>query len=205
MANCTNKGSIVRKTDTFGFARVIRVAALVLSLVLVFPLQSVNAQKKTANLPVKIIHTLPKASDFPYPGTPVTLGVSISNTKDTDRRMRAFIVRDGQLLDLSVASATFSEQELPTYKFEFHSPFAELLYQFVLYNPDGSTTISDRYFVRRSCAPDITLAVGKVDPSVRGYERFNELIAQAKALDNNIEGYREAISLLKSIKTKLGE
>jgi hypothetical protein len=155
--------------------------------------------------PLSISHTPPKPKELPIPGAPMELIVSLKNTRDSERTLRAFMVVDGQMMDISVPSAKFNAQDEPSYTISLNAPVGEILYQFILYNPDGTYSISDRYFVRRSCIPDISPAPDTLPDASRGDKRLLDLVVQSKALERDIENYQRIISLLNDIKKLTGE
>ena len=151
---------------------------------------------------VKIAHIQPALK---YPGELMTLIVTLKGTKDSERRLRAFIVRDGQILDLSLPSAQYNQQEEPYYEVPVYAPEGELLYLFLLYNPDGTVTASDRFYVRRPCLPSTDLASGKIDNSLQPDVKLKELVQQADDLSRDIKSYETILSMLKELYKMIGE
>jgi hypothetical protein len=129
----------------------------------------------------------------------------LKNTKDSERKLRAFIVRDGQMLDLSLPSSHYNQREEPYYEFVLHAPVGEILYLFLLYNPDGSITRSDRYFVRRLCIPELTPAPNQIDQTLSPDARLLELAVQTDRLGRDNKLYENALSLLRELHKLVGE
>ncbi len=166
------------------------------------------AEKRSAGAKgtaVEILHVAPAPKQLPAPGEMMKLLVTLKNTKDSERRLRAFIVRDGQMLDISVPTAQFNQEEMPYYEVPLYAPEGEMLYLFMLYNPDGSVTSSNRYFVRRLCLPNTTLASGKVDPSLPPDQRLIQLASQVADLNRDIKSYEMVLSLLKDLQKLIGD
>jgi hypothetical protein len=170
-----------------------------------FGQSAVAAEKRPAPKAVEIVHIAPTPKQLPAPGELMSLNVSLKNTKDSERKLRAFVVRDGQMLDLTIPSGQYNQQEEPYYEVPLYAPEGELLYLFMLYNPDGSITRSDRYYVRRSCLPDTTLALGKIDKTLKPDAQLVELVAQAERLKRDIKSYETVLLLLKDLKKLIGE
>lgn len=182
--------------------------ALILCAALILGcLPEVQAADKAAakSAPVELVHVAPTGKQLPPPGELMTLTVTLKKTKDSERKLRAFVVRDGQMLDLSVPSAQYNQQEEPFYEVPMYAPEGEILYLFLLYNPDGTVTRSDRYFVRRPCLPEIALTSGKVDQSLQPDAKLVELIDQSVRLNRDIKLYETALGLLRELQKLIGE
>lgn len=148
-----------------------------------------------------ISHIPPKPSSLPAPGNQMELTITLKNTKDSERKLQAMIVKDGQLQNLVIPSGKFNVSDEPSYTFSFAAPLGELIYQFILYNPDGTFTISEKYSIRRSCIPDVTLAPDQIPDEIQGDKKILELIAQSQSLDRDIENFERVMKLLQELKT----
>jgi hypothetical protein len=177
-------------------ALALRTVALVLASLAFFNTDVASAQ----NVPTVLVHTPPRLNDLPPPGYPLTLLVRLKNTKDTGRKVRALLVRDGQLADVALQEGRFVDSDEPQYSFSSSSPRAELVYQFVLYNSDGSFTLSERYRLRRNCAPSVDLTDASLDPSLQSDTRLQALIGKAQGLERDITRYERAVGLLEEMK-----
>ncbi len=152
---------------------------------------------------IGITHVAPRPDDIPYPGQKIQVRVQLKGTKETQRQLRMLLVRDGRLLDMSSFNAELNEMDLPTYQMSFNAPLAEMTYQFLLYNPDGSVTPSTRYSVRRNCVPNVALADGEVKPEIVGDERLQRLVNESKHLEQDLAGYEQVLSLLNGLHQQL--
>ena len=152
-----------------------------------------------------LIHIAPTSQTLPDPGAPLDLVVRLKNTRDTERKLRAFVVRDGQMMELSQTHATFNLQEEPTYTISTEAPLGEILYQFLLTNPDGSYSPSEKYYVRRSCIPDVAPSTTTLTPDLQGEPRFNELLKSKDLLQRDIALYEHVRSLLTDLKDLIKE
>jgi hypothetical protein len=181
-----------------------KVSAVICGLLLfcMFALESL-AQSSTGN--PTLSHTPPYGTDLPFPGKLMSLEAKLLNTKQTNRKLRVLIVRDGRLLDLSTDGALLNERDIPTYKFTIYSPLAEISYQFILYNPDGTVTTSRRYSVRRDCLPNVELTGVKPDSELSADEKIAALAHQSRGLDRDLEAYERALGLLEELRTIIKE
>lgn len=137
-----------------------------------------------------LLHSAPKPSELPAPGYPVDLVVTLKNTKSTEYRLRALIVRDGELMDTSISEARYNSAEEPYYKLTLKAPLGELVYQFILVNQVGNLSVSERYSVRRACIPSVTAAPEGIDPALRGAQRISALESLSKGLERDIIRYQ---------------
>ncbi len=151
----------------------------------------------------KIQHLPPKPSVLPEPGEPLTLKASLKGTRVSDMRMRLLAVTDGQLLDVSVPSATFNDKDEPSYSFTIHAPLVETGYVFMLYDKQGSVVLSPQWYsVSRGCMPDISVAPDKIDPELQGAEKLKALVEQAQNLERDIQKYQKVLKILDEIKAE---
>ena len=154
-------------------------------------------------VPVEIFPEQVGLDTLPMPGTPFIIKAVLSNTKDTERRMRAFIVRDGRVSDVAPLKAYLDENDQPTYEIQMHAPLAELSYQLVLYNPDGSFSVSRRISVRRPCVPYIDLSKIKLEPKSQGEARLETLIKLSRGLEREVSNYDVALKILEDLNERL--
>ena len=157
---------------------------------------------KTAS--ISISHISPKPDELPYPGQKFKIRVQLKGTKETERQLRIIFIKDGSLIDMSSFNAELNEHDVPTYEISLHAPLAEMVYQFMLYNPDGSALSSPRYSVRRNCIPNVELAQGEVKPEIVGVERLQKLVNEAKHLEQDLAGYEQVLNLLDGLQKQLG-
>jgi len=153
--------------------------------------------------PVELFADQVGLQNLPMPGAPFTVKARLSNTKDTERRLRAFVVRDGRVTDVSPMKAYLDEYDQPTYEIQMYAPLAELSYQFVLYNPDGSFSTSQRFSVRRPCIPFIDITKVKLEPKNQGEARLEGLIKLSRGLEREIAAYDVAVKVLEDLTERL--
>lgn len=162
------------------------------------------ARAATADpVPVEIYPEIIGLQNLPMPGAPFVVKAKLSNTKDTERRLRAFIVRDGRVTDVAPLKAYLDANDEPTYEIQMYAPLAEISYQFVLYNPDGTFSTSQRISVRRPCVPYIDLTKLKLEPKSQGEARLETLIKLSRGLEREISSYDVSLKVLEDLQERL--
>lgn len=153
--------------------------------------------------PVEIFPDVVGIQNLPMPGAPFVIKAKLSNTKDTERRMRAFIIRDGRVTDVAPLKAYLDAYDQPTYEIQMYAPLAELTYQLILYNPDGTFTSSQRISVRRPCVPFIDLSKIKLEPKSQGEARLETLVKLSRGLEREISAYDISLKIIEDLQEKL--
>ena len=163
------------------------------------------AQPKPFTGPVEMYAEQVGLQDLPAPGMPFVVKVKLSNTRETERRLRAFVVRDGRITDVPPLKSYLDEYDMPTYEIQLHAPFAELSYQFVLYNPDGTFTSTPRFSVRRPCIPFVDPNTIKLESKNQGEARLESLVRLARSLESEVASYDVANKLVEELSEKFKE
>lgn len=101
----------------------------------------------------KLTHSGLRPTDFPAPGLALKLIVHSYDTLDLKLKVRAVIVRDGELIDIFLPPARVGNNEKPEYTALIAAPETSLSYQFFRYNKDGSVTKTEQFQVSRDCRP----------------------------------------------------
>jgi hypothetical protein len=118
--------------------------------------------------------------------------------------MRVAISKDGRFMELAAKEAYLDKRDRPIYEFTVPAPIAEMTYQMFVVQSDGDILTSPRFAVRRTCIPNIGLALGQVAGDVQGVERLRKLVDESKSLDNDLQGYQEVLKLLGQLKEVIG-
>lgn len=164
------------------------------------------ALTSTAYSEINLVHKQITPSELAYPGKLMTLSLKLNGTKQTSRKVRALVVRDGRLMELWAYQAIADENDVPEYKFTINSPVRELSYSFIVYNADGTTTSSKRYKVERACLPDTHLAEIKAPPEDSpGEQRLLMLIQQSRSLERDLDTYDKALGLIQELEELVKE
>ena len=169
---------------------------------------SIAADLSGGALPAKaigILHAPPKPNDLPYPGQPLTLVATLTNTRDTNFPMRIAVSRDGRFMEVPAKEAYLDKNDRPTYEVSVPAPIAELTYQMFVAQGEGHALSSPRYAVRRACIPQVELAAGDVPKDVQGMERLRKLVNESRSLENDLAGYQQVLKLLSDLKAVISE
>lgn len=150
---------------------------------------------------IDIAHVPAKADDLPFPGTPMELAATVVNTKDSQLKMSAFVIRDGKIMDLNVNTLSTNNNEQIVYSTTINAPLAELNYQFILSDDKGIITSSRRFTIRRSCIPNITDLDTDAEAPTDTKERLKFLKKQAGNLQNEVQNYETALALLDELRS----
>lgn len=161
-----------------------------------------HAQPAPSTLPVELYAEQIGLHELPAPGAAFIVKVKLTNTRETERRMRALVVRDGRVTDVPPLKAYLDEYDMPTYEVQMHAPFAELSYQFVLYNPDGTFSHTPRFTVRRPCIPFVDPDSIKLEPKNQGEARLESLVRLARSLESEVLSYDVAIKILEELSSR---
>jgi hypothetical protein len=188
---------MTRRNDTPRCLRALG-AAMVLAFLALLPLPAFS--QMTYSGPVEMYAENIDLYNLALPGTPFTVKVKLGNTRDTERRLRAIVVRDGRLADVPPLKAAYlDEYDQPTYELQIFSPLAELSYQFVLYNPDGTFSTTPRHTVRRQCIPFIDIEQITLEPKSQGEARLDALVKLSRGLEREVAAYDTAVKLLQGM------
>ena len=163
-----------------------------------------NTAKATRHA-VGLLHTPPKAEVLPYPGQNQTLTLRLTNTRETERKLIVALIKDGRFMQVDAKNAYLNEVDLPTYDVVVPAPIAEMSYQFLLFAPDGSVQSSPRYYLRRSCVPEIDTADTKIGPEIQGYQRLEKQVHTAEHLKNDVAGYEKVMGVVEELQRKVSK
>ena len=153
--------------------------------------------------PVSLVVKALSETDLPYPGQPVKLMAGLVNTRSTEGKMVLALTRDGRFSEIPFKPGYLNRDDRPVYEVEMPAPVAEISYQAILHNPDGSFISSQRYVLRRKCIPEVDMAPSQIDPAVQGSERLRQMMIQKDKLESDLKSYDQVIDLLQKITQKL--
>jgi len=175
---------------------------LIIALTFVFWPGPVLLAQSASNV---MLHQQLTAAELPAPLQPFSLEVTLRGIRDIGLDIRAYVVRDGRVMDLFPVESSLSDYGDAVYRFDMSAPIAETSYQFILSRGDGTFEISQRYSIRRNCIPDLNLTVLDSENSTTGQERLIALLQQTKGLERDIEQYERASQILQDIKELLSD
>lgn len=168
--------------------------ALAILLLSVAPADAQKAPKK-----VNLVHAPSKATDLPAPGAPLTISVTLENTRSSKLKVIGFFTRDGKLMEKNLTDFSTNNRDQLVFSTSIFSPLAELNYQFVLLDGKNVVATSRRYVVRRECIPIIDSL--KTDPTdVQGNEAPTALQNHATVLQNEVNNLESALNILEELR-----
>lgn len=174
-------------------------SAIVLLLALIcLPLNAL-AQKGPE---LKVLHKPLKSGELPAPGEKFELRAMLQGLRNINLKMRALVVSDGRLMDLSL-TGTLDEQDRVIYTTQLPAPLAEINYQFFLYRDDETVLPTQRFSIQRSCLPDVSLLnAATPEPNAAG-EVIKDLVRRAKGLERDVRSYARLAETLAALKAVL--
>jgi hypothetical protein len=201
----------------FSFGCLINHSAL-FGLLLGMTVSAFAEDKQLETLTIR--HNAPfEGEDLPETGKPIELEASVEGTKDTDKLMKLYAVKDGSLTVLVAANATLNQYDVPQYRFSLQAPKAELHYKFVLEGSDGELlSQSPGTAIRRPCINADTNPQ-QTDSPEEGSEQeasskdrraaeagvLTELVAKSRQLEHERFVYDEALVLADQLVKELDE
>lgn len=152
-----------------------------------------------ASSDLQIVHYPPSEDELPLPGAPVSLSMRIAGGDRSERRVRLFVVIDGQLIDLPMLKIETDPHDNINYMTTVHAPISEMSYQWVAYSLDGSAVVSDRYTLGRSCISKPTFTELHLDENLSIPEKIEALVNQLAGMDDDIRTYDEVLKVLETL------
>lgn len=165
------------------------------------PLHEVQAQD-TAPL-VKVLHEPPAASAIPPLGSLVQIKLELRNTTDISTKIRLIGARDGRFIDINLPRGALNDQDRPVFAVELPAPVAAMTYQFVVHQPNGSLTTSEKYILKRSCVQTFKVAPQEAGSTAVYEQEVATLVAKAKSLEREAISLEASFKLLEEIKTSI--
>lgn len=173
-------------------ARYLAFVILVSSLI---HLPVVNAEDAKMAAPILVHQPIPMGK-LPPPGAAIKLKVQVQNVHGPQLKARAFVVRDGRLLDVALTTLELDDAENVTYSADVNAPLVDISYQFIVYNNNGPVAASPRYSARRECLPKIDLINIETPTSPSLQEKVEALIRQSKSLEVELNTFERVLQQL---------
>ena len=145
-----------------------------------------------------LIHYPPQAQEIPAPGDAMTLIVGLSGSMDTERTLVGYFTKDGKITKVPSYKAYLDINDKPVYELMVNAPVQDMSYRFVVYNPDGSITESEKYSLSRVCVPRVD-KYPDLKTIANASERFKLVTAQSKDVETEIKRYERVMGLLDEI------
>jgi hypothetical protein len=145
-----------------------------------------------------------KGDRLPLPGKSLTLRAYISGSRDIELPVKLIVELDGRAVTMNTYGSR-DEKDRIVYSAEIFAPQAELNYQFLLVNSDGSLTTSKRYLARRPCLPDVSLVGEDELQKINDSQNAVKLLGIAKRLERDNELYGTAEAQIRKLGALLSE
>lgn len=161
----------------------------------------VVAQEETKT--ITLLHQAPSAAEIPPLGTLMRIQVELRNTVDIATKIRLVGSKDGRFIDIAFPKGALNAADHPTFVAEIPAPVAALTYQFVMHQPDGSITTSNRYVLKRKCIQNFTVNVPDSSPSAAYNREVATLVARSKELERDTASLEASLKLMEEMKLSM--
>jgi len=161
------------------------------------------AQESTDTRRIALLHRAPLPSTIPPVGSLMQVRVETLNTVDITTKIRLVGAKDGRFIDIAFPKGKLNSADHPTYTVDVPAPVAAMTYQFVLHQPDGSITTSEKFIVKRPCIPHFKIAEPD-DTSTAAYNKeIATLVARSKELELETASLETSLKLAEEMKAAL--
>jgi hypothetical protein len=129
--------------------------------------------------------------------------VETINTVDITTKIRLVGAKDGRFIDIAFPKGKLNTVDHPSYTIDVPTPIAAMTYQFIVHQPDGSITTSEKFIVKRPCIPHFKIAEPD-SASTAAYNReIATLVARSKELELETASLESSLKLVEEMKTAL--
>ncbi len=135
---------------------------------------------------------------LPPPGRPLTLELLIPKIKDLSLKVRAEVIIDNQVLDVTL-DGTLDENDRTFYRTTIRAPISDLAYRFHISGAEDKNISSEEYRIVRPCTYDQKLTDTTIAPDLAPVQLARELVRVTKGLEKDISDFSEVVEVLKAI------
>jgi len=154
---------------------------------------------------IRLRHEPPQTKQLPPAGTLLPISVQVDNSSDVDIKIRLVGSRDGRFMDIAFPLGVLNASDRPTYTIQVPAPTASMTYQFIVHQPSGDLTLTDKFAVKRNCVHTFSSATPQGDESRDYKQEVATLVAQARALESNNRNLDTALKLIEDLKRDIPE
>jgi hypothetical protein len=129
--------------------------------------------------------------------------VETINTVDITTKIRLVGAKDGRFIDIAFPKGKLNSADHPTYTIEVPTPIAAMTYQFILHQPDGSITTSEKFIVRRPCIPHFKIGEPETASTAAYNKEIATLVAKSKELESETTSLESSLKLVEEMKAAL--
>jgi|688.fasta_scaffold879525_1 hypothetical protein len=166
------------------------------------PLHVAHAQEDVKQK-ISLVHQAPTTSALPPVGGLLRIQVELRNTVDITAKIRLVGSKDGRFIDIAFPKGALNAADHPTFSVEIPSPVAAMTYQFVLRQPDGSATTTNRYVIKRKCIQNYAVDVPDTSASAAYSREVAKLVGRAKELERDTASLEASLKLLEEMKASI--
>ena len=152
---------------------------------------------------VGILHKTPDTRTLPLTSNWMPIAVELTNTKATDLKIRLVGARDGRFIDIALPNGALNEEDRPLYTVEVPAPAATMSYQFIVHQPDGQLSTTNRFTIQRPCVQNFKVEVAGDDSDAQFRREVATLVAKAKQHERDRANLEAASKVLEEIKNNL--
>lgn len=135
---------------------------------------------------------------LPPPGRPLTLEILIPKVKDLSLKVRAEVILDDQLIDVTL-DGTLDEKDRTFYRTTIRAPLSDLAYKFHISGAEDKRITSEQYRIVRPCTYDQKMSDISVSHDLAPVQLSRELLRVSKGLEKDISDYGEVVEVIKAI------
>jgi hypothetical protein len=184
--------------------RCCQLGALISVLSTITPLVSVSvAQESDTPRRITLVHQAALPSTIPPVGNLMQIKVETLNTVDITTKIRLVGAKDGRFIDIAFPKGRLNSADHPTYTIDVPTPIAAMTYQFILHQPNGSITTTEKYIVRRPCIPHFKVAEPDSSSTAAYNKEIATLVAKSKELELETTSLESSLKLVEEMKTTL--
>lgn len=176
-----------------------RINTFILLAVLFLPIPAFSQSN------IQIIHQAYTAKDLPTPGLPISLKVSLSNTRAIAYKLKTYLEIDGKHIPVPDESAELDELDRPSYKVRTFSPLMGMTYMFAIESPDGQVIANREFSLKRDCIPEINPVKRDLEKSPDAKTNLQNQVLRVKKLEGEIRQYERAIILSDELRHLISE
>jgi hypothetical protein len=129
--------------------------------------------------------------------------LELRNTVDIATKIRLVGSKDGRFIDIAFPKGALNDATHPVFFVEIPSPVAAMTYQFVMHQPDGSITTSNRFVIKRACIQNYAVDVPESSASAAYSREIATLVARSKQLERDTSSLEASLKLLEEMKVSM--
>ncbi|MEY4700023.1 MAG: hypothetical protein RL326_210 [Pseudomonadota bacterium] len=152
---------------------------------------------------ITLVHRAPLPSTIPPLGSLMQIKVETLNTVDITTTIRLVGAKDGRFIDIAFPKGKLNSADHPMYSIDVPAPIAAMTYQFILHQPDGSITTSEKFIVKRPCIPHFKIAEPDKVSTAAYNKEIATLVAKSKELELETLSLESSLKLVEEMKIAL--